>query len=280
MEQIAIVGLGLIGGSLGLDLTRLGYTVTGIARRVETIQQALALGAIHQGGTDLAWVAQADVVILCTPMDAVVPMAQAVVPHLQPQAILTDVASVKGEIVPAIARLWPRFVGGHPMAGKAEAGLGVAEAGLFRDRPYVLTPTADTPTQALADLTTLVQQLGSQLYQCAPADHDQAVAWISHLPVMVSASLLLACGQEADPAIATLAQALASSGFRDTSRVGGGVPELGTLMARHNQAAMLKSLATYRQQLTELEALIQHNDWETLQQRLAAAQQARPTYVE
>ncbi|TVP68004.1 MAG: prephenate/arogenate dehydrogenase [Leptolyngbya sp. LCM1.Bin17] len=279
MTQVAIVGLGLIGGSLGFDLVRRGYTVIGVARRPETAQRALALGAVHQAGTDLALVAAADVVIICTPINGVVQTATAIVPYLQPQAIITDVASVKGEIVPAIAAVWPRFLGGHPMAGKAEAGLAVAEAGLFQGRPYVLTPTATTPDDVLITMTTLVQDLGSVLYQCSPEHHDQAVAWISHLPVMVSASLLLACQQEPNPAIAALAQSLASSGFRDTSRVGGGVPELGTLMARHNRTALLKGLAAYQQQLTALETMIQQGDWDTLHQYLSQAQQTRPPYI-
>ncbi len=279
MTQVAIVGLGLIGGSLGFDLVRRGYTVIGVSRRPETAQRALALGAVHQAGTDLALVAAADVVIICTPINGVVQTATAIVPYLQPQAIITDVASVKGEIVPAIAAVWPRFLGGHPMAGKAEAGLAVAEAGLFQGRPYVLTPTATTPDDVLITMTTLVQDLGSVLYQCSPEHHDQAVAWISHLPVMVSASLLLACQQEPNPAIAALAQSLASSGFRDTSRVGGGVPELGTLMARHNRTALLKGLAAYQQQLTALETMIQQGDWDTLHQYLSQAQQTRPPYI-
>ncbi|NMF85799.1 prephenate/arogenate dehydrogenase [Nodosilinea sp. P-1105] len=280
MTQVAIVGLGLIGGSLGFDLVQRGYTVIGVARRPETAQQALALGAVHQAGTDLALVAAADLVMLCTPINVVVQTATAIVPHLKPQAIITDVASVKGEIVPAIAAVWPRFIGGHPMAGKAEAGLAVAEAGLFQRRPYVLTPTATTPEDVLITLITLVHDLGADLHQCSPEDHDQAVAWISHLPVMVSASLLLACQQESNPAIATLAQSLASSGFRDTSRVGGGVPELGTLMARHNRTAVLKGLAAYKQQLTALETVIQQGDWDILERYLSQAQQTRPQYVD
>ncbi len=111
MERIAIVGLGLIGGSLGLDLVKQGHPVIGIARRPETAAMALALGAATEAGTDLAQVARADVVFICTPIDVTVATAAAIAPHLSPQAVITDVASVKGEIVPALEALWPNTVG-------------------------------------------------------------------------------------------------------------------------------------------------------------------------
>jgi arogenate dehydrogenase (NADP+) len=280
MSTIAIVGLGLIGGSLGLDFSRLGHWVIGIARRSTTAEAALAMGAVRQGGTDLALVRSASVVFLCTPLDQLGPTAQALSPYLGQESVVTDVGSVKTAIVKQMESLCPSFVGGHPMAGKAEAGLGVAQTDLFRQRPYVLTPTPLTPPWALDQVMDLVQQLGAQIYCCSPQAHDLAVAWISHLPVMVSAGLIQACGQEPDPAIGKLAQALASSGFRDTSRVGGGVPELGTLMARYNRSALLTALAEYQQQLSQLTACIEASDWPGLYQYLKQAQAARGTYLE
>ena len=279
MERIAIIGLGLIGGSLGLDLTRLGHAVVGIARRAETAEAALTMGAVTEASTDLAAVAGADVVFICTPIDVTVATAATVVPYLSETAVLTDVASVKGEIVPAIAALWPNFVGGHPMAGKAEAGLAVAEAGLFRDRPYVLTPTEATKPRALERVGAIAASLGANLCQCHPDQHDRAVAWISHLPVIVSSSLILACQGEADPAILALAQTLASSGFQDTSRVGGGVPELGTLMARHNRAALLDALTQYQHQLEQLKTIITTETWDVLHTALNQSQSARPAFL-
>lgn len=280
MERIAIIGLGLIGGSLGLDLTRYGHPVIGIARRTATAEQALAMGAVTEAGTDLALVAAADVVFICTPIDAVVATMAAIAPYLSEGAVVTDVASVKGELVPSLEALWPGFVGGHPMAGKAEAGLAVAEAGLFQSRPYVLTPTAATNLEALERVRAIATSLGANLCQCHPDQHDRAVAWISHLPVMVSSSLILACQGEADSDIRAIAQTLASSGFKDTSRVGGGVPDLGTLMARHNRAALLNALTGYQQQLEQMKALISAEDWDAVHNTLTQAQAARPAYTE
>lgn len=279
MERIAIVGLGLIGGSLGLDLTRYGHSVVGIARRAETAEQALTLGAVTEAGTELALVAGADVVFICTPIDAVVATAAAIAPYLSTGAVMTDVASVKGKLVPSLEALWPGFVGGHPMAGKAEAGLAVAEAGLFQGRPYVLTPTEATNPAALERVRAIAASLGANLCQCTPTQHDRAVAWISHLPVMVSSSLILACQGEPDSDIRVIAQTLASSGFQDTSRVGGGVPELGTLMARHNRMALLNALTGYQQHLEQMKALISAEDWGAVHEILSQAQTARPAYL-
>lgn len=279
MERVAIVGLGLIGGSLGLDLTRYGHPVVGIARRAETAEQALTMAAVTEAGTELALVAGADVVFICTPIDAVVATAAAIAPYLSEGAVVTDVASVKGELVPSLEALWPGFVGGHPMAGKAEAGLAIAEAGLFQGRPYVLTPTAATQPAALERVRAMATTLGANLCQCHPDQHDRAVAWISHLPVMVSSSLILACQGESDPAILAIAQTLASSGFQDTSRVGGGVPELGTLMARHNRAVLLDALTRYQQQLEQMKALIETENWDALHSQLTQSQLARSAYL-
>ncbi|MBD1876835.1 prephenate/arogenate dehydrogenase [Nodosilinea sp. FACHB-131] len=279
MERIAIIGLGLIGGSLGLDLTRYGHPVMGIARRATTAEEALAMGAVTEASTELALVSRADVVFICTPIDAVVATAAAIAPYLSEGAVVTDVASVKGELVPSMEALWPGFVGGHPMAGKAEAGLAVAEAGLFQGRPYVLTPTVATNPEALERVRAIAASLGANLCQCHPDQHDRAVAWISHLPVMISSSLILACQGEADPAILTLAQTLASSGFQDTSRVGGGVPDLGTLMARHNRTALLDALAQYQHQLEQMKALIETENWDALHSQLTRSQSARPAYL-
>ncbi|XQQ06001.1 MAG: prephenate/arogenate dehydrogenase [Leptolyngbya sp. IPPAS B-1204] len=275
---IGIVGLGLIGGSLAIDLRQQGHRVLGVSRRAETCQQAIAQGIVDEASTDLGLMATAQVVFLCTPLAAMATTVDQLLPHLSPATILTDVGSVKASVVDWIAPRWPNFVGGHPMAGKAESGLDVAEAGLFVDRAYVLTPIETTPAAAVETVAALAQSLQCRVYYCQPEAHDRAVAWISHLPVMVSASLIAACAQEPDPTVLTLAQKLASSGFRDTSRVGGGTPELGIMMARYNQAALLKALSSYRQQLDQIIQEIEQNNWVALEQRLSFTQAERTKY--
>lgn len=276
--KIGIVGLGLIGGSLGLDWS-VKHEVVGISRRPQTAHAALDRGVVQQAGTDLALLRGVQVVVVCTPIATIPTIVKELAPFLPEAAVVTDVGSVKGPIVAAARLHWPRFIGGHPMAGKAEAGLEAAESQLFAQRPYVLTPVADTDPEAEDALATLIEDLGADLHRVSPDVHDRAVAWISHLPVMVSSSLIQACEQEADRSIFTLAAALASSGFRDTSRVGGGVPELGVMMARYNREALLRSLKAYEQTLAEVTTLIHQEDWTALEQHLRQAQAARPQFL-
>lgn len=277
--KIGIVGLGLIGGCLAIDLKRLGYEVYGVSRRQSTVAAAVEQGMVTAAGCDLSLMTQVDMVVVCTPMALILPTVQQLTEYLPQSSIVTDVGSVKKEIVTAATSLWPNFVGGHPMAGKAESGLNAAEAGLFHERPYVITPIESTRPAAVEQVVAIATQLGSTVYKATPADHDHAVAAISHLPVMVSASLLHTCLAEPNPQIKHLAQQLASSGFCDTSRVGGGNPELGTMMAKFNRSALLQSLEHYRHQLDEVMMLIDSEQWEALEQLLSVAQQERPKYL-
>jgi arogenate dehydrogenase (NADP+) len=278
--RIGIVGLGLIGGSIGLDLCRQGHEVLGVSQRQTTCETAVQRQAVTSASTDLASLQPAEVIFICTPIGLIAPTVRQLIPHLTPSTILTDVGSVKVAVVEAIAPLWPNFVGGHPMAGTAESGIQAALYDLFVGNPYVLTPTAQTPPESISVLEGLVQALGARLWHCQPEEHDRAVAWISHLPVMASASLIAACCGETDPQVLALAQALASSGFKDTSRVGGGNPELGMMMAQYNQTALLQCLQQYRQQLDRLIEQIEEQDWDSLAAGLKQTQTDRPKFLQ
>lgn len=278
--NIGILGLGLIGGSLGLDLRSLGHHVFGVSQRTSTCQQALDLGIVDDASVDLKQLAAAEVIFICTPLSLIVPKIVQLITYLSPDTVLTDVGSVKTPIVEAINPLWLNFVGGHPMAGTAESGINAAQRNLFVGNPYVLTPTTTTPSSATMVVEKIGRSLGATIYHCRPEEHDRAVSWISHLPVMVSASLIAACMSETKPEVLELAQKLASSGFRDTSRVGGGNPELGVMMARYNRQALLASLQQYRHNLDDLIHLIDQENWENLDLLLKSTQQARPEFVD
>jgi arogenate dehydrogenase (NADP+) len=288
---IGIVGLGLIGGSLGLDLRALNTTqktpsddpfliekVLGISRRSSTCEQAIERGAVDEASVNLSLMAAADIIFICTPIALIIPTIEQLVPHLKPTTILTDVGSVKQPIVEAASSLWPNFVGGHPMAGTEKTGIEAAQHDLFVNRPYVITPTAQTPENSIQMVSTLAQLLRSKVYLCQPQEHDQAVAWISHSPVMISASSLDCLNQEIDANVLQLAYQLASSGFRDTSRVGGGNPELGVMMAEYNKKAMLRSLTAYRKSLDEIINLIEQENWAALTDKLTQTQQTRKQF--
>lgn len=277
--NIGIVGLGLIGGSLGLDLRSHGHQVWGVSRKEETCQRAIARGAVDDASTSLTLMKNTDVVFICTPLGVMQATVEELIPYLSEDTILTDVGSVKGWVVDAIAPLWENFVGGHPMAGTADSGIEAALRDLFVGTPYVLTPTETTPTRATQLVEEVIRPLQVQIYHSHPHDHDRAVAWISHLPVMVSASLITACMGETNPTILELAQALASSGFRDTSRVGGGNPELGVMMASYNKAALVQSLHSYREAFNQMITWVEQEDWIALEAALKQTQAARLQFL-
>lgn len=277
--KVGIVGLGLIGGSLGLDLRSQGHTVLGISRKSRTCELAISRGAVDEADSNLALMADVDVIFVCTPIVHIVPTVEQLIPHIPLDTVVTDVGSVKSSIVKSLSSMWGNFVGGHPMAGTAESGIEAAIHGLFAGNPYVLTPTDTTPQTAVDRIESLLRPLQVKLFHCQPEDHDRAVAWISHLPVMTSASLISACLSEADAAVLKLAKTLASSGFRDTSRVGGGNPELGVMMARYNKAEVLRSLAAYRARLDHLTHLIEQDQWADLEAELEQTQRSRSEFV-
>ena len=276
--NIGIVGLGLIGGSIGLDLRSRGFDVFGVSSRQQTCDRAQARGVVSEASIHLSLMAAADVVFICTPVGSIEPIVRDLVPYLSPHTIVTDVGSVKTPIVQAVSSLWPNFVGGHPMAGTAESGIEAAVPDLFVGRPYVLTPQAQTPAAAVDRVEEIARLLGASVYRCSPLDHDRAVAWISHLPLMASATLVAACALEGDRDILNLAQHLASSGFRDTSRVGGGNPELGVMVAKYNREELLRSLSIYRDCLDEFISDIEAENWQALEHKLKLTQQARKNY--
>ena len=276
--NIGIVGLGLIGGSIGLDLRSRGFDVFGVSSRQQTCDRAQARGVVSEASIHLSLMAAADVVFICTPVGSIEPIVRDLVPYLSPHTILTDVGSVKTPIVQAVSSLWPNFVGGHPMAGTAESGIEAAVPDLFVGRPYVLTPQAQTPAAAVDRVEEIARLLGASVYRCSPLDHDRAVAWISHLPLMASATLIAAGAVEGDRHIVNLAQHLASSGFRDTSRVGGGNPELGVMVAKYNREELLRSLSIYRDCLDEFISDIEAENWQALEHKLKLTQKARKNY--
>ena len=288
--NIGIVGLGLIGGSLGLDLLASSqdhHYVWGISRNSETCKQAAAIAAVSIASTNIADIpdrilSQTDIVVICTPIAAILPTISALAPKLASNVIFTDVGSVKSAIVEPALKICQqfnqRFVGSHPMAGTAFQGILAAERNLFQNRPCVVTPSDDL--EAVEKVRSLWQSVGMNVYECSPEEHDRAVAMISHAPVMISASLIAACQGESDRTVLKLAQNLASSGFRDTSRVGGGNPELGRLMSEYNQSAVLRSLQNYQQSLQQVIGLIENKQWEELEAFLANTQRDRAFYVD
>ena len=278
-RPVGIVGLGLIGGSLGLDLRQRGLEVRALVHRSTTAQRARQRGLADHVDTDPAVLGPCGLVVLALPLDQLLNPPAALEAALPAGAVLTDVGSVKAPVLERWRRGPGRFVASHPMAGTAHSGVEAGQTGLFAGRPWVATPEPDTDPDALAQVQQLAELVGAHWLCCGASEHDRAVALISHMPVLVSAALLETAGGEGDGATAQLARQLASSGFADTSRIGAGNPALGTLMARHNRDAVLAALGRYRQHIDALEQLVQGQRWGELEQRLSRCQQLRPEFL-
>ncbi len=277
-RRVGIVGLGLIGGSLGLDLQDQGWQVHGLVHRSITAERAKARGLANVVSTNPIVLAECDLVILALPMDQLIRPDPSLVKALPENAVITDVGSVKAPVLKIWSTLHPQFVPSHPMAGKASSGVESGLKGLFQNRPWIATPDKATNQDALKTIQNLATSLGSY-WLISEADlHDQAVALISHLPVLVSAALLRTIGEEQNQAVLNLAKALASSGFADTTRVGGGNPQLGTSMATTNTEALLKSLASFRWSLEQLEATILARHWSKLEKELEQTKSLRSSF--
>ncbi len=276
--RIGIIGLGLIGGSLGLDLRSQGHYIIGISRQEDTCKRGLERGIADEAGIKFDLLKNTEVVFVCTPIEAIASTIEQVISYLNPDTIITDVGSVKYSVVTECSKLWSNFIGGHPMAGTAESGIDAALTNLFTGAAYVFTPTAQNKPEDVEKLKAIALELNAVPYVCDPQVHDRAVSWISHLPVMVSASLIKACLQE-EPDTLELAQILASSGFRDTSRVGGGNPELGVMMAKYNREELLRSLYSYRNNLDEIISSIEERKWQDLSEILKINQEVRPNFL-
>jgi len=258
--------------------------VCGLVHRSTTAERALQRGLVDRVSTDPAVLQDCALVLLALPLERLLDPDPDLVAAIPAAAVVTDVGSVKQPVLERWQPLHPRFVASHPMAGTAEAGVEAGLAGLFADRPWVVTPTAETDPEALAQVQGLAVSLGARWLSCEAAAHDRAVALISHLPVLVSAALLQSADRGALAALPqqglpALVRALASSGFADTTRVGGGNPALGTQMARTNQGALLQALRLYQQQLALLEQQVQHGQWSDLEAALGECQQLRPGFV-
>ncbi|MEL6442380.1 MAG: prephenate/arogenate dehydrogenase [Cyanobacteria bacterium J06621_8] len=276
--RIGIIGLGLIGGSLARDWRSQGHHISGISRNKDTCQTALEKGIVDQAGVEFELLKDTEVVVICTPLGAIATTVKQASPYLNPDTIITDVGSVKYPIVKSCVPLWQNFIGGHPMAGTTASGINAALSNLFVGAAYVLTPIEENKPEHIDKLKGLILELKAIPYICDPQVHDRAVSLISHLPVMVSASLLQAC-LKAEPNTLELAQTLASSGFKDTSRVGGGNPELGMMMAKYNRKELLRSLNSYRTNLDRIIELIEAEKWQDLSQVLQENQEARGNFL-
>ncbi len=276
--RVTVVGMGLMGASLCMDLTRGGFCreVRGVARRTDTVLEAFFSGAVDEATNDVqTGVLGADIVILATPVRTIVNTLEEIGPVLWPGTLVMDMGSTKAEIMEAMALLPEGIepVGGHPMCGKETAGFAAAEPGLYRDAPWVLAPLARTSANALELARALALAVGARPMVVEAQRHDRLVASISHLPYVVASALVqavAAVGAE-DP----LAWQIAAGGFRDTSRVAASDTHMFIDILMTNRGAVLEQIASFSTQMETLRVLLEAGDEDALCALLGKAQALR-----
>jgi len=282
-KKVCIIGLGLIGGSIGMAIKEKNLAeVIGLTRKRQKIGLALEKKAIDFGTTDTREaVREADIIFISYPIHLIIPELKKMIRFVKHGAIITDVGSTKKEIVEQAEKLMPKgvhFVGGHPMAGKEKIGLDIAESGLFWGKSWVLTRTKKTSRKALTDLKDLIRKLGAKAIVLDPAVHDSAVAGISHILVAVSASLVNAV--DSSTGLKSLMFRLAASGFRDTTRVASGDPMLAVDMFSMNKKPVLRALASFKRCLSRIESAIKRGSASNIKKELSRAKSLRDSAFE
>lgn len=266
MKTVAIVGLGLMGGSLGLALKRRGAArVVGYARRVETRRLALELGAadaVSDSASDA--VRDADRVVFCAPVETIPALAAECRGAMRKGCVVTDVGSTKAELILKLEGLFgaggPHFVGSHPMAGSEKTGVEAAHPDLYVNAITAVTPTDASDAEAVRHIAELWTSVGARVVRIDPAKHDALVARTSHLPHLAAAVLVASVGREITPDIRNFC----GPGFRDTTRVASGSPEMWRDIVATNRAVILAELRNYEREMGRLVDMIERGDFDSL----------------
>ena len=278
-RKITIVGVGLLGGSIGLAVKRrkLARQTAGFVRRAASLKDCEKAGALDFATTDLlAAVWEADLVVLCAPLGQMRPLAERMLPALKPGAIVTDVGSVKAGVVRELESLIQKsgayFVGSHPMAGAEKTGVSAARADLFENAVCVVTPTKKTNRAALKKVERFWKALGSRVLELTPETHDTLVSRSSHLPHVVAVTLANLVLHPAQP---KLQAALCANGFRDTTRIASGSPEMWRDIALANRQNLAKSLDAFVTELQKFQRVVRRGDAKAVATFFETAKQRR-----
>ncbi len=275
---MTIIGVGLIGGSLARAARERGLVgrIVGAGRRAKNLEKALALGVVDQIETDhLAAVRGSDIVVIGTPVQAAVNVARSILPAMEPDAILTDVGSVKGPFVREVEEMdlgSVRFVGGHPIAGTEQSGVEASFATLYEGHRTILTPTENSSTEAVKALRALWEGVGAQVDILDPEMHDQILADISHLPHLVAYALVNA-------ALSGGGITYAAGGFRDFTRIASSSPEMWREICLDNRDALLASLRGFEETLSELRSAVKRGDGDALDEAFRRAKDGRDNWL-
>ncbi|MGD9647799.1 MAG: prephenate dehydrogenase [Pirellulales bacterium] len=272
-NTVAIVGVGLLGGSIGLGLRQRGVAkrIVGIGRRRPSLEIARRVGAITASTTNLErGVQDADIVVVCTPVEQIPQYVQAAASHCSAGCLITDVGSTKQRIVSQLDGGLPPgvcFVGSHPLAGSEKRGVTEASADLLEGRVVVLTPVRATSPATRRTATAFWQSLGARVVEMTPAHHDQALAFTSHLPHAVAVALA--------QTVPAADLALAAGGLRDTTRIAAGDVEIWTQILLDNRENVSQALERFDAAVTELRQALAAGDRRQLKRILTQAKRKR-----
>ncbi len=284
IEKLAVIGVGLIGGSVAMALREEGRVreVVGCGRGEANLQKAQEIGVIDHYTHDTAEAVRgADMVLLAVPLGAMRTTLESMRGHLAPNAVVTDAGSVKGSVIRDVRAVFGRvpefFVPGHPIAGTERSGVEAAFATLYRNRRVILTPTDETDPQALQRVEALWKQCGAEVTCMSVAHHDEVLAATSHLPHMLAYSLVdtLSRMKENDEIFR-----YAAGGFRDFTRIASSNPVMWRDICLANQEALGAMLTRFADDLHELARLLERGDSDGLLKLFSSAKQARDRYID
>lgn len=278
--RIAIIGLGLIGGSMGLALRRVGEEVVGFARRAEVASRALELGAVDrtEGGL-ISAVQGAGIVILATPAMAMKGILAEIGGGLREGSVVTDTASTKSAVMGWAEESLPpsvSFIGGHPLAGKETSGIEAADGDLFHGCTYCLVPGQSATGEAIATVEGVVKRIGAEPLVIDASEHDSLVAGISHLPLLISVALVAATTKS--PLWPAMAR-LAASGYRDLTRLASGDPVMSRDICLTNREPILRWIDDYIEEVGKLRHLISEGG-EKLDEAFKRAREEREGWLQ
>jgi len=281
-EKITLVGVGLLGGSLGMAIKehRLASRVSGYVRRSESIAECEKTGAVDKADTDL-WraVERADLIILCTPIAQMATLTAKMLPAIKRGCIVTDVGSVKASVVtelePLVAGASAHFIGSHPMAGAEKMGVTSARSDLFKGAICALTPTPQSDPDAVARLETFWQSLGARPLRLPPELHDDLVSRSSHLPHVVAAEL---ANYVLSPVHPKEQGMLCANGFRDTTRIAAGSPEMWRDISLANRKNLARVLGVFIEDLQEFQLALEKQDVKAIEEFFNQAKERRDAW--
>ena len=283
INRLAIIGIGLIGGSLSLALKQAGSVkhVVGFSRKASTRSEAMSLGVIDSAVSSIADAIQnADIVVLAVPVGAIADALISIAPYVKDNMIITDVGSVKSQVVDAaklaLGDKFRQFVPGHPIAGTEKSGPAAAFAELYQEHRVVLTPTEQTDEVAIKKVRNMWKAAGAEVSIMTAEHHDDVLAATSHLPHLLAFNLVDMLADEGGDDVAEVLR-YAAGGFRDFSRIASSDPEMWRDISLTNSTAILSLLKKYQHQMSLLQQAIEQQDGDYLIAVFERAKQARDT---